>query len=238
VSANERLQKLKHETNPLFTTDLSVNEFLLVRASGYEPVAQVMGSSIYHMGWQFTPNWSSGELGMLTHAHWHARILAIQRLQKEAAMLGAHGVVGVRIDQNKYDWGSNLIEFSLMGTAIRLKGEPPVQFPFISDLSGEEFWKLKQAGFYPVGFAFGNCVWYEIASWNTMMATGGTGGFLSNTSWYNQELTDFTRAIYTARHLCMQRLVAECNQMGASGVVGKPSPMRRQSRRKCLLSLP
>lgn len=228
VLANLRLQE--HQRNPEahFTSDLSVNELLLTRETGYRPVAQVMGSSIYHVGWQFQPYFGSGEMTVLTHAYWHARMLALSRMQQEARMVKAHGVIGVRIDRQTYDWGEHLIDFKVIGTAVRLPDEPPPAHPFLSDLSGQEFWALKNAGFYPVGFAFGNCVWYEVASWATMMANnqaagyaGGYGyGWAGNTSWTNQELTDFTQAMYTARHLAMTRLQDECFHMGASGVVG------------------
>jgi uncharacterized protein YbjQ (UPF0145 family) len=229
VLANLRLQE--HAKGPAghFTSDLSVNELLLTREAGYIPVSQVMGSSIYHVGWQYMPFYGSGEMTVLTHAYWHARMLALSRMQQEARMLKAHGVIGVRLDRRTYDWGQHLVDFSVMGTAVRIPNEPPPNHPFLSDLSGQEFWALKNAGFYPVGFAFGNCVWYEVASWATMMANnqsagygyGGIGyGYGGNTSWYNQELTDFTQAMYQARHLAMRRMHDECLQMGASGVVG------------------
>ncbi len=38
---------------PLFTSDLTVNEFLLIKQAGFEPLGLVMGSSIYHIGFQF-----------------------------------------------------------------------------------------------------------------------------------------------------------------------------------------
>ena len=36
----------------MFTSDLSVNEFLLVREAGFRPLGLVLGSSIYHVGFQ------------------------------------------------------------------------------------------------------------------------------------------------------------------------------------------
>ena len=36
----------------LFTSDLTVNEFLLVREAGFRPLGLVLGSSIYHAGLQ------------------------------------------------------------------------------------------------------------------------------------------------------------------------------------------
>ena len=43
--AAHRLEELEHG---LFTSDLSVNEFLLVKEAGFHPLGFVMGSSIYH----------------------------------------------------------------------------------------------------------------------------------------------------------------------------------------------
>src|SRR4051812_42521596 len=45
----ERIQQLR---GGLFTSDLSVNEFLLVKEAGFEPLGLVVGSSIYHIGFQ------------------------------------------------------------------------------------------------------------------------------------------------------------------------------------------
>ena len=50
--ALERLQSMRGAPGRagLFTSDLSVNEFLLVKAAGFEPMGLVVGSSIYHLG--------------------------------------------------------------------------------------------------------------------------------------------------------------------------------------------
>ncbi|MHB8328811.1 MAG: heavy metal-binding domain-containing protein, partial [Acidimicrobiales bacterium] len=61
--AGHRLEELEHG---LFTSDLSVNEFLLVKEAGFHPLGFVMGSSIYHTGIQ-TRKWGqSQELTKLT----------------------------------------------------------------------------------------------------------------------------------------------------------------------------
>lgn len=204
----------------LFTSDLSVNELTLMREARYEPLGQVMGSSIYHVGWQQMPTWSwrSGELEMLTQAFYHARHLALGRLQQEAALLGATGVVGVRLEHKEYSWGLSMLEFQAIGTAVREADVPPSnQPPWVSDLSGQEFWALRQAGFRPVGFAVGNCTWYQVPTWRTQNAM--TGGWFGG-GWQNQELPDFTQAVYNARALAMSRMEAEARTVGASGVVG------------------
>ena len=46
----ERLTRMRERS--FFTSDLSVNEFLLEKAAGFEPLGLVVGSSIYHIGFQ------------------------------------------------------------------------------------------------------------------------------------------------------------------------------------------
>ena len=222
----------------IFTSDLSVNELSLVRQAGYEPLGQVMGSSVYHVGWQNMPYgyWSSwggtsGEMTVLTEAFYNARHLAINRLQQEAALLGATGVVGVRLERREYEWGMGLLEFAAIGTAIResdlAAGGAPGSAPFVSDLSGEEFWMLRQSGFRPVGFVVGNCTYYCVPTWATRSVT--TGGFFGG-SWQNTELTDYTQSLYSARSLAMDRMEHAAASLGASGVVGADIEVKAEPR--------
>ena len=46
-----------------FTSDLSVNEFLLVKEAGFQPLGLVMGSSIYSIGAQQLAGSDQGILG-------------------------------------------------------------------------------------------------------------------------------------------------------------------------------
>lgn len=227
LNARDRLyEQAQRQGTPqhIFTSDLSVNELTLIGEAGYEPLGQVMGSSIYHVGWQWMPSYSggwsgmSGELSVLTEAFYNARHLAIGRLQQEAQMLSATGVVGVRLERKQYEWGAGLLEFAAIGTAVREKDTPPTQTPpFISDLSGNDFWMLRQSGFRPVGFALGNCTYYQVPTWNTQSVT--TGGIFGG-GWQNQELYDYTQALYSARSLAMSRMEHEALAVGAVGVVG------------------
>src|SRR5690242_3976398 len=133
-----------------FTSDLSVNEFLLVKEAGFQPLGLVMGSSIYHIGFQPIRQGVSEELTMLTQALYNARELAMVRMEEEADALGADGIVAVRLKLNVHAWGANVIEFLAIGTAV--KSEQGAAFrgaegrPFTSDLSGQDFWTLLNAG--------------------------------------------------------------------------------------------
>ena len=99
--ARERIAEMR--SKKLFTSDLSVNEFLLVKEAGFDPLGLVMGSSIYQIA-PYIPQLAAGqpgcELTAMTHALYHARELAMNRMEEEAAELGADGIVGVRLTVN------------------------------------------------------------------------------------------------------------------------------------------
>src|SRR5579883_1478716 len=96
TGAAERLRAMRGtgDRPAFFTSDLSVDEFLLVEQAGFEALGLVLGSSIYHVGFQWQ-KWSvSQELPVLTRAMYEARELAMTRMEEEADLLGADGVVG------------------------------------------------------------------------------------------------------------------------------------------------
>ena len=61
---------------------------------------------------------------MLTQAMYHARELAMTRMEEEADQLGADGIVGVRLDIGRYEWGADLAEFIAVGTAVEFESRP------------------------------------------------------------------------------------------------------------------
>jgi uncharacterized protein YbjQ (UPF0145 family) len=215
--ARERLNIMRGDAThkALFTSDLSVNEFLLVREAGFDPVGLVVGSSIYHIGYQ-RANWSQNqEMNVLTQAMYHARELAMSRMEEEADALRADGIVGVRLEVTRHEWGEALAEFVAIGTAIRSRGGQSYRnvrgLPFTSDLSGQDFWTLLRAGYRPVGMVMGNCVYH--------VSHQGVGQWFKQVG-QNVEMTNYTQALYDARELAMERMQAEAISLGAQGVVG------------------
>ncbi len=98
VHARERIASMR--ARKLFTSDLSVNEFVLVREAGFDPVGLVMGSSIFQVG-RALPGVDAHEPGCelvnTTKALYDARELAMNRMEEEADALGADGVIGMRL---------------------------------------------------------------------------------------------------------------------------------------------
>src|SRR5438046_7772459 len=107
VHAHERLSRMRKDASHtgLFTSDLSINEFLLVREAGFDPVGLVMGSSIYHIGFQFSGVFQNQEMEVLTQAMYDARELAMTRMEGEAEIVGADGIVGARLEESRDGWG-------------------------------------------------------------------------------------------------------------------------------------
>ncbi len=215
-SGRERIARMKQDAKRgFFTSDLSVNEFLLVKESGFEPVGLVLGSSIYHIGFQQAAWNRNQEMVVLTQAMYHARELAMTRMEEEADQLGADGVVGVRLEIGRYDWGPDLAEFIAVGTAVRHReGElhrAPNGRPFTSDLSGQDFATLLRAGYRPTGLTMGNCV-YHVARQGMMQTMRQAGR--------NVEQTNFTQALYEARELAMERMQNEADELQSEGIVG------------------
>jgi uncharacterized protein YbjQ (UPF0145 family) len=82
-----------------------------------------MGSCVYHVAHQgmFASMRQIGqnvEMPNFTQALYDARELAMERMQKEAESLKAEGIVGVQLQERSHGWGSHVIEFFAIGTAI------------------------------------------------------------------------------------------------------------------------
>jgi uncharacterized protein YbjQ (UPF0145 family) len=211
-------ERMRESAGGPFTTDLSVNEFALGASAGVRPLAQVMGSSVYHVGWQRTPGgWSvqagSQELTVLSEAWNEARRLAFGRLSREAELAGAHAVVGLQLRTGSHDWLAGAVEYVAFGTAVQIEGSEPAE-PVLTDLSLQEYWQLRRAGYRPAGLFGSSGVFYVVSSWAQQQAQAGWG------SWANQELAEFTRGLYDAREVTIGRLSREARAANADGLVG------------------
>jgi uncharacterized protein YbjQ (UPF0145 family) len=132
VAAERRLRE-QGEQGGLFTSDLSVNGWALAHQLGLRPLSQVMGSSIYQMGYQGAA-WGQGEWGgmglaqtymveltTLSRALNEVRTRALGRLAEEAMHVGADAVVEVdtRAGESSLETGSVSLEHTVFGTAVR-----------------------------------------------------------------------------------------------------------------------
>jgi uncharacterized protein YbjQ (UPF0145 family) len=126
-----------------FQSDLSGQGFWTLLRTGHRPVGMVMGSCVYHVGRRgplktVAQTGRNVELPNVTQALYDARELAMKRMQTEAQELGAEGIVGVTLSEKSHGWGSDVIEFFALGTAIIKTDataaiEPPVPVLDLND---------------------------------------------------------------------------------------------------------
>lgn len=221
LGAQHRLKAQAASGSKFFSSTFTAKEYLLACEAGYEPVGQVMGSAFMKVGWRnFCQGWwsSTSEIEALTHAHKQARELAVSRLQQEAALLGAHGVIGVKLETGNFNWSEGLTEFTAIGTAIRIPNSDCVKLskhiPFTSTLSGQEFWQLYENGYWPTSLVLGNCSYYIKGDSQTRSAQMGWFGSLRN-----QELEAFSNGFVYARRQAVMRLWQDIALNGGDGAV-------------------
>ncbi len=220
LGAERRLRELG-EKGGAFTSDLSVADFALCHQLGLKPVSQVMGSSIYQVGYQNTP-WPSAmgggymfEMQALSQGWNEVRDRALHRLALEAGHVGADAVIGVDLQTGAHDWAENSIEYVVIGTAVRhSKGTTSGgNGPVLTELSVADYAKLLSAGVEPLGIVAWSSVFFVGASYSTQRLSG-----MNFTQ--NQELREFTQGIYSAREIAVGRVTEQAARLGASGVIG------------------
>jgi uncharacterized protein YbjQ (UPF0145 family) len=248
LAAERRLRELG-EHGGSYTSDLSVGDFALCHQLELRPLAQVMGSSIYQVGYQgmeWGTVWGGGyggrrysqggrysmggrwmfELQVLSDAWNEVRRRALNRLAEEAGHVGADAVVGVDLRTGAHDWAENAIEYIVVGTAVRRAGAGAARgasasgtAPVLTELSLADYANLDRAGIEPLGVVAWSSVFFVAASYNTQMMSGGLGR-LSTTGMANQELPEFTQGVYSARESVIGQMTAQAQQLNASGVIG------------------
>jgi uncharacterized protein YbjQ (UPF0145 family) len=190
------------------TSDLSIDEALLLHGAGWEPVDLVCGVSVVSVPvgvW----TWGQGEISVASQAHNAAVKGASDQLKAECMKVHGHGVVGVRVE---VEVRTHHIDVEMIGTAVRpIDGGGHPASPFVSDLSARDFTLLKGAGWLPVGLAFGASFAY---------APRRSAGDAMKQKTQNVELTNFTEAMYSARESAMERMQRSALDVGGEGVVG------------------
>ncbi len=210
LRAQRRIHELNGSTRPIFTSTLSPAETVVCRQNGMEVVSQVMGASVYHVGWRsVVVGWGGGELATITNAYQSARQLALSRMAQEAQLLRAHAVVGVKVQERGHAWSGDLVEFTAMGTAVRIAGMEPPPYPALTLMEADELYKLHGAGYWPAGISMGNCFWYEPHA-----------DCMNEGQLWSSELPTHTRAARTARDIAVTRFREFSRRFSADAVVG------------------
>jgi uncharacterized protein YbjQ (UPF0145 family) len=233
IAAERRLRELRGTQGEdggrgvSFTSDLSVSGFALCHQLGLTPLSQVMGSSIYQMGYQSAWGQMQGgygggamiELDTLSQALNEVRERALHRLAEEAHQIGADAVVGVETRAGESELGGGggqlALEHMVLGTAVKRKDARSEQ-PVMTELSVADYALLLRAGIEPAGIVAWSSVFFSSYAYRGMLGAG-PGGMGSMQPY---ELSEFTQALYNARERTMGQINRQAAALGASGVVG------------------
>jgi hypothetical protein len=110
------------------------------------------------------------------------------------------------------------VEVALLGTAVAGTGASPEK-PWLSDLSGQDWWALHRAGYTPAGLVYGHCAWFILTrAADAAMDAGGD----------NAEYTHHSRAIKRCRDIAAGKMQEMARAAAALGVVGVQLRRERQ----------
>ncbi len=228
-----------------WTSSLSVDEFAGLRSIGFEPVGQVMGSTVHNLGWWYRASIDCGYrrsmfggsgaytitsgmqgawggYGAYIDTLYRARHTAMSRMAAECAALGGDGVVAVRLTIVPFQGAANHLEFQAVGTAVRAAGNTRPGRVFLSHLSGQEFTKLIDSGWVPVDMVMGASIGVRHDDWRTNWSTG--------TFAPAQEVQGWTELVSVTRHEARGHFLTDTARTGADGVVVSGIDMRVHGR--------
>ena len=140
-ATRERLEGARAGRLPWMAT-LTPAELMIVRSHGLRPVASVSGTCWLHYGWSWTEGHAQG---------WGT---ALHRLREEAKAAGANAVLDVKMRTIPLGV-ENSMDFTLIGTAVRIEGLRPAPEPLVATVPALEFVKLLEADVVPIGIAIG-----------------------------------------------------------------------------------
>jgi uncharacterized protein YbjQ (UPF0145 family) len=193
-----------------FTSELSIDEVLLVEEVGFEPVELVTGASFFLLTGLGEPQGPSSELETLSEVLARARREAMDRLHQQVVACGADGVVGMRVEITHQ---RSEASFLAIGTAVRRRDGQGAAWrdaqgmPFTCNLSGQDVWALVRGGFRPLALVHGVCAYHVVRRWLGDDAP-------------SSEDERATRGVYDARELAMSRMQADAIRAGGVGMVG------------------
>ena len=118
----ERLTASREGTAP-WTATMTPAELLIARSHGLRPVAAVSATCWMHYGYSWTEGHAQG---------WET---ALERLRDEARVAGANAVVDVKMRTIPIGIEASM-DFSLVGTAVKIDDLPPSKDPICRHRAG------------------------------------------------------------------------------------------------------
>jgi uncharacterized protein YbjQ (UPF0145 family) len=191
TGARERLEAARSGTTPWVAT-LTAAELLIARSHGFRPIATVSATCWMHYGWSWTNGHSQG---------WET---ALERLREEAKTAGANAVLDVKMRTIPLSI-ENSMDFTLIGTAVKVDGLPPSKDPIVATVPALEFVRLLEADVVPTGIAIG--AYYE---WLTDWQGNAAGRWMGNV-----ECIQLSRLWELVRQRAHQQLRESAREQGA-----------------------
>jgi uncharacterized protein YbjQ (UPF0145 family) len=185
-----RLEDARSAKLPWLST-LTPAEMLIARSHGIRPIAAVSATCWLQYGYSWTEGHVEG---------WET---AMRRLREEARAAGANAVLDVKM-RTLPVYIENSMDFTLVGTAVRIEGLPPSDDPVIVTLPALEFVKLLEADVVPTGIAVG-------ASFEWLNDWYGNA---NPAGWWNMETQWLTRLLETVRYRAHGELARHAKVMG------------------------
>ncbi len=221
LGAEQRLKRVAGASTPFFTSDLTAKEYALADASGLQPIAQVMGSSVVQKGFMGSQGMytAGGELRALAEPWNMARDRAFDRLRQEATLAGADAVIGIDINAGSLGDAGN-IELVVFGTAVRDNTKPAggPGGPAMCTLSGQDVDKLRRIGAEIRGVVGHTTVISTALGRNSAWAMSG-GGMMGGGARMNVEITEIAQGVYDARNRVMLAVRRQANEVEANNIV-------------------
>jgi len=221
LGAEERLKRVATASTPFFTSDLTAKEYALAQASGLQPVAQVMGSSVVQHGWlggrgAFNV---TGEILGLSEPWNMARSRAFDRLRQEAELADADGVIGIEMTAGSLGEAGN-VELVVFGTAVRDSTLPPHPGGRLGmcTLSGQDVDKLRRIGAEVCGVVGHTTVLSVQLGMNSSWVMN-TSRMLGGGARMNTEITEIAEGVYDARSRAMAEVRWQATAAGANNIV-------------------
>jgi hypothetical protein len=141
AATRERLEGARAGRIP-WTATLTPAELMIARSHGLRPICSVSATCWLHYGWSWTEGHSQG---------WQT---ALRRLREEAKAAGANAVLDVKMRTIPLQVEDSM-DFTLVGTAVRVEGLPPNPEPVVATVPALEFVKLLEADVVTTGIAVG-----------------------------------------------------------------------------------
>jgi uncharacterized protein YbjQ (UPF0145 family) len=243
--AAERMAEVRQSGT--WTSALSTGEFAAIRSVGFEPVGQVMGSAVFQIarsgrywgyhdclfpgaGYSFG-GFGGGSYGQapialsgrgapskaLVGVFDEARRTALGRMTQECKALAGDGVVAAQLTMQPFPSAPNCLEFKVIGTAVRARGDVRPRHPFTCHLDGQGFAKQVSAGWVPAELLVGMSIGVRHNDYRTQSQLY---------SWQNNEVTGWSDLIHAIRGDAREQLRLQASRLGGDGVIMAAADLR------------